>query len=88
MSVAAQWISYRKATIGLVATDIAALDIHIDGIAHVVTYDLPQVPEDFYPPRRPYRARRGSRDYFPLQHRPGTWGRAEDRPDAFDSLCA
>ena len=31
----------------LVATDIAARGIHVDGIAHVVNYDLPQVPEDF-----------------------------------------
>jgi ATP-dependent RNA helicase RhlE len=31
----------------LVATDVAARGIHIDGIAHVVNYDLPQVPEDF-----------------------------------------
>lgn len=31
----------------LVATDVAARGIHVDGIAHVVQYDLPQVPEDF-----------------------------------------
>jgi ATP-dependent RNA helicase RhlE len=31
----------------LVATDLAARGIHVDGIAHVVNYDLPQVPEDF-----------------------------------------
>jgi ATP-dependent RNA helicase RhlE len=31
----------------LVATDIAARGIHVDGIAHVVNYDLPQAPEDF-----------------------------------------
>jgi ATP-dependent RNA helicase RhlE len=31
----------------LVATDVAARGIHVDGIAHVVNYDLPQVPEDF-----------------------------------------
>ena len=31
----------------LVATDIAARGIHVDDIAHVVNYDLPQVPEDF-----------------------------------------
>jgi ATP-dependent RNA helicase RhlE len=35
--------SYRV----LVATDVAARGIHVDGIAHVVNYDLPQVPEDF-----------------------------------------
>jgi ATP-dependent RNA helicase RhlE len=31
----------------LVATDIAARGIHVEGISHVVNYDLPQAPEDF-----------------------------------------
>ena len=31
----------------LVATDIAARGIHVNGISHVINYDLPQVPEDF-----------------------------------------
>ncbi|MBM3727510.1 MAG: DEAD/DEAH box helicase [Acidobacteria bacterium] len=31
----------------MVATDVAARGIHVDGIGHVVNYDLPQVPEDF-----------------------------------------
>ncbi|MDE3167620.1 MAG: DEAD/DEAH box helicase, partial [Acidobacteriota bacterium] len=31
----------------LVATDVAARGIHVEGIAHVVNHDLPQVPEDF-----------------------------------------
>ena len=31
----------------LVATDIAARGIHVEGISHVINYDLPQVPEDF-----------------------------------------
>jgi len=31
----------------LVATDVAARGIHVDGIAHVVNYDLPQQAEDF-----------------------------------------
>jgi ATP-dependent RNA helicase RhlE len=31
----------------LVATDVASRGIHVDGIAHVVNYDLPQIPEDF-----------------------------------------
>jgi ATP-dependent RNA helicase RhlE len=31
----------------LVATDVAARGIHVDNIAHVVNYDLPQVPGDF-----------------------------------------
>jgi ATP-dependent RNA helicase RhlE len=31
----------------LVATDVAARGVHVEGIAHVVNFDLPQVPEDF-----------------------------------------
>ncbi len=31
----------------LVATDVAARGIHVEGIAHVVNYDLPQAAEDF-----------------------------------------
>jgi ATP-dependent RNA helicase RhlE len=31
----------------LVATDVAARGIHVEGIAHVVNFDLPQAPEDF-----------------------------------------
>ena len=31
----------------LVATDVAARGIHVDGVAHVVNYDLPQAPQDF-----------------------------------------
>lgn len=31
----------------LVATDVAARGVHVDNIAHVVNYDLPQAPEDF-----------------------------------------
>jgi len=31
----------------LVATDVASRGIHVDGISHVVNYDLPQVAEDF-----------------------------------------
>ena len=31
----------------LVATDVAARGIHVDDIAHVVNYDLPQEPENF-----------------------------------------
>ena len=30
----------------LVATDVAARGIHVDDIAHVVNYDLPQEPEN------------------------------------------
>ena len=35
--------SYRV----LVATDVAARGIHVDGISNVVNYDVPQAPEDF-----------------------------------------
>ncbi|MEQ1949537.1 MAG: DEAD/DEAH box helicase [Bryobacteraceae bacterium] len=35
--------SYRV----LVATDVAARGVHVEGLAHVVNFDLPQVPEDF-----------------------------------------
>ena len=31
----------------LVATDVAARGIHVDSVAHVVNYDLPQAPSDF-----------------------------------------
>ena len=31
----------------LVATDVAGRGIHIDGISHVVNYNLPQDPEDY-----------------------------------------
>ncbi len=35
--------SYRV----LVATNVAARGIHVDGISHVVNYDVPKAPEDF-----------------------------------------
>ncbi|MER3424001.1 MAG: ATP-dependent helicase, partial [Nitrospiraceae bacterium] len=31
----------------LVATDIMARGIHVNGIAHVINYDLPNSPEDY-----------------------------------------
>jgi len=31
----------------LVATDVASRGIHVDNVAHVINYDLPQLPEDF-----------------------------------------
>ena len=31
----------------LVATDVAARGIHVDSVAHVINFDLPQVPDDF-----------------------------------------
>jgi ATP-dependent RNA helicase RhlE len=31
----------------LVATDLASRGIHVNNVAHVINYDLPQIPEDF-----------------------------------------
>lgn len=31
----------------LVATDVAARGIHVDGVTHVINYDLPQSFEDY-----------------------------------------
>jgi len=31
----------------LIATDVAARGLHIDGVTHVFNYDLPQNPEDY-----------------------------------------
>ena len=31
----------------LVATNVASRGIHVDNVAHVINYDLPQIPEDF-----------------------------------------
>ena len=40
--------SFRKGTISvLVATDIAARGIDVDGVTHVVNYELPNVPEQY-----------------------------------------
>lgn len=40
--------AFRKARIRvLVATDIAARGIDVDGVSHVVNYELPDVPEDY-----------------------------------------
>ena len=40
--------AFRKGTVRtLVATDIAARGIDVDGISHVVNYDLPNVPETY-----------------------------------------
>jgi ATP-dependent RNA helicase RhlE len=37
----------KGATRVLVATDIAARGIHVEGVTHVVNYDLPNVPESY-----------------------------------------
>jgi ATP-dependent RNA helicase RhlE len=31
----------------LVATDVASRGIHVNNVAHVINYELPQIPEDF-----------------------------------------
>ena len=45
----------------LVATDIAARGLDIDQLPQVVNFELPNVPEDYVPPHRPYRPRRQHR---------------------------
>jgi ERCC4-related helicase len=69
----------------LVATDIAARGIDVDGISHVVNFDLPERPGELRPPHRPHRARRRrrhrdlvlrrTRSAVPARHRRPSRGR-------------
>ena len=52
----------------LVATDVAARGIHVEGISHVVNYDLPQVPGGLHSPGWPHGTRGRSRNGFDLRH--------------------
>jgi ATP-dependent RNA helicase RhlE len=53
--------AFRKGEVlTLIATDIAARGIDVDGISHVVNFDLPNVPET-YVQHRPHRASRSGR---------------------------
>lgn len=63
----------------LVATDVAARGIHIDGVAHVVNYDLPQAPTDFiHRVGRTGRAgQRGSASTFSMRSERGEVRRIE-----------
>ena len=45
-------------TRALVATDIAARGIDIDGVSHVVNFELPRSRRGLCSPHRPHRARR------------------------------
>ncbi len=57
--------SYRV----LVATDVpAARGVHVEGIAHVVNYDLPPGARRFYSSCGPHRPRGAARDGFHHQH--------------------
>ena len=52
----------------LVATDIAARGIDVDGISHVVNYDFPMHAGGLRPPHRPHRPRAGGRRRDQLCH--------------------
>ena len=63
----------------LVATDVAARGIHVEGIAHVVNYDLPQSSGRLHPSRRPHGERRSPRDGIHVQHPRRTQRHSPDR---------
>ena len=71
----------------LVATDIAARGIHVEGISHVVNYDLPQVPEDFI--HRVGRTGRAgaARNRFDLRHALRTQRRGAYRTNPRRAPC-
>ncbi|MEI9971946.1 MAG: DEAD/DEAH box helicase [Ignavibacteriota bacterium] len=61
----------------LVATDVAARGIHVEGISHVVNYDLPQVARRLHPSRGTHRPRRRPWYRIDLRYAHGAFG---DRP--------
>jgi len=65
----------------LVATDLASRGIHVNNVAHVINYDLPQIPEDFIH-RVGRTARMGSRGRASMLVSGGGNRRA-----AFDGTC-
>ncbi len=84
----------------LVATDVAARGIHVDSVAHVVNFDLPQAPQDFiHRVGRTGRAgQRGSASTFYLRAERGEIKRIEREckvllvrkdvnPDTLDELA-
>ena len=56
----------------LVATDVAARGIDVEGITHVINYDAPEDSRRLHPPHRPHRPRRSQRHRRQLRpRRPG-----------------
>ena len=51
----------------LVATDVASRGIHVQDIAHVINYDLPETGREFHSSRRAHRkSRRAGRGFDAL----------------------